>query len=238
MIYKKLNKPIANKGVLRISTGGNVDKDYVDRQDAILQSNIDLKADKTYVDTGLAKKAELREPAIFSRLGVGYFNPLKIEDKQGFNYIDATGTVLIFRGDEFRFVNKRLTEVATPTQNADAANKKYVDDNLNTKASNDALNALETSLNEDLDVLMNSKQDNLVAGDNITITGNVISSTGGGGTIDAYTKTETDNLLAPKADKTYVDGNFFKVNGGNQRITGTPQFIANTEYFNNGQRNG
>lgn len=52
---------------------------------------------------------------------------------------------------------------------------------------------------------LNNKQDKLVAGSNITIVNNVISAVGGnssGGTVvDAYTKTETDNLLSEKQDK-------------------------------------
>ena len=48
---------------------------------------------------------------------------------------------------------------------------------------------------------LNSKQDKLVAGDNITIINNVISATGGGGVIDAYTKAETNTLLNGKQDK-------------------------------------
>jgi hypothetical protein len=46
---------------------------------------------------------------------------------------------------------------------------------------------------------LEAKQDKLVAGDNITISGNVISSTGG--VSDAYTKAETNNLLNTKQDK-------------------------------------
>lgn len=46
---------------------------------------------------------------------------------------------------------------------------------------------------------LNTKQDKLTAGDNITIVNNVISSVGG--VSDAYTKAETDNLLANKQDK-------------------------------------
>lgn len=51
---------------------------------------------------------------------------------------------------------------------------------------------------------LNNKQDKLIAGNNITIENNVISATGGNGggtSVDAYTKTETDNLLNQKQDK-------------------------------------
>jgi len=50
-----------------------------------------------------------------------------------------------------------------------------------------------------VDEALAGKQDELVAGDNITIEGNVISATGGGSG-DSYTRAETDALLAEKAD--------------------------------------
>ena len=53
----------------------------------------------------------------------------------------------------------------------------------------------------DITELKEGKQDKLTAGNNITIEGNVISATGGGGETDAYTKAETNELLGEKADK-------------------------------------
>lgn len=48
---------------------------------------------------------------------------------------------------------------------------------------------------------LENKQNKLVAGKNITIVDNVISSTGdSGGSVDAYTKAETDAMLAQKQD--------------------------------------
>lgn len=47
------------------------------------------------------------------------------------------------------------------------------------------------------DALLNAKQNTLIAGDHITITGDTISAD----MIDAYTKAETDALLAAKQDK-------------------------------------
>ena len=52
---------------------------------------------------------------------------------------------------------------------------------------------------QEVDEALAGKQDELVAGDNITIEGNVISATGGGSG-DSYTRAETDALLAEKAD--------------------------------------
>lgn len=54
---------------------------------------------------------------------------------------------------------------------------------------------------QEVDTALAEKQDELVAGDGITIEGNVISATGGGGGGDSYTRAETDALLAEKADK-------------------------------------
>ena len=50
------------------------------------------------------------------------------------------------------------------------------------------------------------KQDTLIAGDNITIQNNVISATGGGSLDPSnyYNKTQVDNKLALKADKTQL----------------------------------
>ena len=57
-------------------------------------------------------------------------------------------------------------------------------------------------MNTAIENAVKDKQDTLVAGNNITIVGNVISATGGGGggTTDAYTKEETNQLLLGKQD--------------------------------------
>lgn len=70
-------------------------------------------------------------------------------------------------------------------------------------ANESEIEELGNELNQlanDVTNLDTNKQDKLIAGNNITIEGNVISSTGGG-TIDAYTKAETDELLDDKQDK-------------------------------------
>ena len=51
----------------------------------------------------------------------------------------------------------------------------------------------------DVETELDNKQDKLVAGENITIDGNVISAKGGG-TSDAYTKAEADALYKAEAD--------------------------------------
>lgn len=57
-------------------------------------------------------------------------------------------------------------------------------------------------MNTAIEDAVKDKQDTLIAGNNITIVGNVISATGGGGggTTDAYTKEETNQLLLGKQD--------------------------------------
>lgn len=60
-------------------------------------------------------------------------------------------------------------------------------------------NKADTYTKAQVDGALAEKQDELVAGENITIEGNVISATGGGSG-DSYTRAETDALLAEKAD--------------------------------------
>ncbi|MGL4617051.1 MAG: hypothetical protein ACRCUM_02335 [Mycoplasmoidaceae bacterium] len=62
----------------------------------------------------------------------------------------------------------------------------------------DNINDLINEFNDDI----SNKQDKLIAGDNITIKDNVISSTGGGGGTpqDVYTKDETNDLIDEKID--------------------------------------
>ena len=71
--------------------------------------------------------------------------------------LSAETNDLILNAANIKVGDKRIQQVGTPTANTDAANKKYVDDN----------------------VLL--KQNKLTAGTNIDITDNVISATGGGG---------------------------------------------------------
>lgn len=53
----------------------------------------------------------------------------------------------------------------------------------------------ETSGKTELETAFNGKQDTLIAGDNITISGNVISASGGGGDLsNYYTKAEVDEM--------------------------------------------
>ena len=60
----------------------------------------------------------------------------------------------------------------------------------------------------EIERLLNNKQDTLIAGDNITIKGNIISSTGGGGSIDlsAYAKKEDVNTALRRKQDTLTAG--------------------------------
>lgn len=77
---------------------------------------------------------------------------------------------------------------------SDVYTKQEVDADLALKADAD-----DVYTKQEVDEALAGKQDELVAGDNITIEGNVISATGGGSG-DSYTRAETDALLAEKAD--------------------------------------
>jgi len=77
---------------------------------------------------------------------------------------------------------------------------------------------------EYIDAALSGKQDTLIAGDNITISGNVISSVGGSGSTDLsnyYNKEEIDAMLDDNATKTWVL---------NQNFVTTSELI---QYINN-----
>lgn len=67
---------------------------------------------------------------------------------------------------------------------------------------------------ESVDTALSGKQDTLIAGDNITISGNVISSVGSGSTdlSNYYNKEEIDAMLDDKATKTWVLNQHFVTN--------------------------
>lgn len=73
----------------------------------------------------------------------------------------------------------------------------------------------ETSGKTELSTAFNNKQDKLIAGANITISGNVISAAGGSEPIDAYTKAESDARFQPKgeyATEAWVEGKGYVTN--------------------------
>ncbi|WP_297638481.1 hypothetical protein [uncultured Clostridium sp.] len=87
--------------------------------------------------------------------GIPIFNILQGNSSNNIQLYAPEG-ILYLAGKELNFSNKELENIATPTKNTSATNKKYVDDNI---------------LN---------KQNKLIAGTNITITGDTISASGGG----------------------------------------------------------
>lgn len=120
----------------------------------------------------------------------------------------------------------RFQPIGDYLTSADTYSKEEIDDKLDDKLDASAYTPCdlsnyytkqETSSKTQIDTALARKADNdkvytknesdakyqvkLVAGDNITISGNVISSTGGGGEpVDAYTKEESDARYQPKGD--------------------------------------
>jgi hypothetical protein len=76
---------------------------------------------------------------------------------------------------------------------------------------------IDTNTN-DISTLQTSKQNTLIAGDNITITGDTISSSGGGGTTTA-------NPIAMRVRYDGVSGNSLSVSGGNPLPYGAINFV-------------
>lgn len=120
----------------------------------------------------------------------------------------------------------RFQPIGDYLTSADTYSKEEIDDELENKLDASAYTPCdlsnyytkqETSSKTDIDTALDEKADAddvytkdesdakyqvmLVAGDNITISGNVISSSGGGGEpVDAYTKAESDARYQPKGD--------------------------------------
>ena len=104
------------------------------------------------------------------------------------NEVGGKNIIGFYKDGFIRCFNNRITEVGTPTANTDAANKKYVDDN----------------------VLL--KQNKLTAGTGIDITDDVISSTGGGGSGDVTLDT-AQNITGIKTFTNGIKNNLVEVDG-------------------------
>ena len=120
----------------------------------------------------------------------------------------------------------RFQPIGDYLTSADTYSKEEIDDKLDDKLDASAYTPCdlsnyytkqETSSKTQIDTALARKADNdkvytknesdakyqikLVAGDNITISGNIISASGGGGEpVDAYTKAESDARYQPKGD--------------------------------------
>ncbi|MGL4617370.1 MAG: hypothetical protein ACRCUM_03960 [Mycoplasmoidaceae bacterium] len=323
MIYKKLNKTISEKGVVRTTTTSDVDKAYVDNLDS---QNVKLTGTQTitggkifndYIQAerqiifssnnnwggsidqsgglfrisnsysrgnlSLSVRSDGNGQIVLDGPTITYKEPTNSNSITTKKYVDdsianvsidaytknETNNLLnekvdnsVFNGaiDNLNNIKANLIDVYTKLETDNLLNSKtdktYVDNSINNlsievlqKADiayvDDKLDDLETSIQQDLDTLETTKQDVLVAGNNITITGNTISASGGGTPIDAYTKSETDNLLDEKADKTYADAIVAEltskadlaylddIDRANVKLTGN-QIIRDTKTFADG----
>ena len=104
------------------------------------------------------------------------------------NEVGGKNIIGFYADGYIKCFNNRIIEVGTPTANTDAANKKYVDDN----------------------VLL--KQDKLTAGTGIDITDDVISSTGGTGTGDVTLDTD-QTITGIKTFSNGLNTNLLEING-------------------------
>ena len=134
-------------------------------------------------------------------------------------------TSMTFTAKDFNFSDKEIKNVGTPITNKSAANKEYVDSSLLPKADKTEITALDTKLTlntndisdntagillkADKTELVN-KQDKLTAGTNISIVGDVISSTGGAAGVTLDT---AQTITGVKTFTNGINNNFIEVDG-------------------------
>ena len=104
-------------------------------------------------------------------------------------------TSMTFTAKDFNFSDKEIKNVGTPITNKSAANKEYVDSSLLPKADKTELS---------------NKQDKLTAGTNISIVGDVISSTGGAAGVTLDT---AQNITGIKTFTNGIKNNLVEVDG-------------------------
>ena len=137
----------------------------------------------------------------------------------------STGNDLILNAANIKFSNARLQQVRTPTADDDAATKKYADDGLNLKVDKTEIAAIDAAIElntnnitkNSADILLKAdktelvnKQDKLTAGTNISIVGDVISSTGGAAGVTLDT---AQNITGIKTFTNGIKNNLVEVNG-------------------------
>ena len=139
---------------------------------------------KTQIDTALERKADNDKVYTKTESDGKY--------QQKGDYLTTADTYVKNEVDD-KLDEKLDASAYTPTDLSNYYTKQEVDTGLESKA--DVVNVYSKS---DSDAKYQVK---LVAGTNITISGNVISAAGGsGGTVDAYTKAESDAIFQPKGN--------------------------------------
>lgn len=164
-------------------------------------AGITLSGNRTLDDLGIAASTSLSAKADKTEL-----TALKtsIGDKADKTELDALKTKLDDKADTTTVTTLENKLKTFDTTLATKADKTELDD----KADKTELTTLETSID--------TKQNKLIAGANITITGDTISAVGGGQAPDMsnyYTKTEVDGLIPADTDTTYTAGNGLTLTG-------------------------
>lgn len=139
---------------------------------------------KTQIDTALERKADNDNVYTKTESDGKY--------QQKGDYLTSEDTYVKSEIDD-KLVKKLDASAYTPCDLSNYYTKQEVDTGLESKA--DVVNVYSKSESDA------KYQVKLVAGTNITISGNVISAAGGsGGTVDAYTKAESDAIFQPKGN--------------------------------------
>jgi len=187
---------------LEISNAGKADKTYVDDQDDALQSNIDLKADQTDLNTLNATVSDnitnINSNSTKINTNIDDINSLKL-GKADKTYVDSQDANI---QDQ---VNTNTNDIANLTSGG--TTKSYVDDqddalgvridNLDSKkADKTYVDNQDNTLQTNIDNLDSKKADKTYVDSEIDAIDTVSQD---------YVDTKVDALQNSKADKTYVD---------------------------------
>ena len=158
---------------------------------------LDDKADKDDVYTKQEADARFQPLGDYLTSGDTYLKG-EIDDKLA-DKLDASAYTPC---DLSNYYTKQETSGKTEIANAlNALDNKKLDASAYTPTDlSNYYKKSETSGKTELSTAFASKQDQLIAGANITISGNVISAAGGSEPIDAYTKQESDARYQPKGN--------------------------------------
>ena len=158
---------------------------------------LDDKADKDDVYTKQESDERFQPKGDYLTSGDTYLKG-EIDDKLA-DKLDASAYTPC---DLSNYYTKQETSGKTEIANAlNALDNKKLDASAYTPTDlSNYYTKQETSGKTQLSTAFASKQDKLIAGENITISGNVISAAGGSEPIDAYTKQESDARFQPKGN--------------------------------------